>query len=37
MFWESLGQRMSETQVVEDVATTEDLDTLQELINRRND
>ena len=37
MFWESLGQRMSDTQVVEDVATTEDLDTLQELINRRND
>ena len=37
MFWETLAQRMDDAQLVEDVATNEDLDALHELINRRND
>tara|TARA_R110002110_G_scaffold29294_1_gene104825 strand:- start:129 stop:656 length:528 start_codon:yes stop_codon:yes gene_type:complete len=37
MFWETLAQRMDDVQIVEDVATDEDLDALHALINRRND
>ena len=37
MFWETLAHRMDDVQIVEDVATDEDLDALHELINRRND
>jgi|TARA_R110000787_G_scaffold161255_4_gene274699 hypothetical protein len=37
VYWESLAQRMDDTVVVEDIATTQDLDDLQNLINRRND
>ena len=37
MFWETLAQRMDDAQLVEDVATNEDLDALHELISRRND
>ena len=37
VYWESLAQRMDDTVVVEDIATTQDLDDLQNLISRRND
>lgn len=37
VYWESLAQRMDDKVVVEDIATTQDLDDLQNLISRRND